>query len=191
MNVVQNGNKEVLGVFAGDPVKAFEEGVAMARDIYEVPLEDQYEIVITVPGYPKSTDLYQATRAWNNVVFGPKPVVKKAETIIIPALCEKGFGHEEFYRILARAKDPDQVLDDAPRCGFEVGEHKAFIAAKVLKQARVMVTDCLIPSSKLREMFLEPVACLEEAVQLARAREKKPKILIIPHGLLTLPILKA
>ncbi len=67
VNVVQTGKKEVVKVVAGDPVKAFHEGVKVARELYEVEIDHPAEIVVSGVSYPKSRDLYQATRSANAV----------------------------------------------------------------------------------------------------------------------------
>lgn len=190
VNVVQNGKKELLAVYAGHPIKAFEKGVEKAREVFEVAMEQEYDIVVSIPGYPKSINLYQATRAWNSVVFGARPVVKKGGTIIIPAPCEKGVGEKAFYQVLADAVTPQQVIKDAQKNGFMPGEHKAFLAAKVLNYCRVIMTDCRIAAEKLQEMHLEVEATLQEALDRVIAKEDNPSVLIMPDGTLTLPIFK-
>lgn len=188
VNVVQNGHKELLGIFAGDPVKAFEEGVKRAKEIYETKIDKEYDVVISIPSYPKSTDLYQATRAWNTVVFGPRPMVKKGGTIIIPAPCEKGFSHSSFYEWLAKASHPQEVISRAHKFGFEPGDQKAFIAAKVLEYASVYITDCLIPKEKIKDMHFEAEDNLQEVVDKVIGKRNNPSILIMPYGLITLPL---
>ncbi|MBM4324235.1 MAG: nickel-dependent lactate racemase, partial [Deltaproteobacteria bacterium] len=110
VNVVQNGKKEVVKVVAGDPVEAFQEGVKTARNLYEVEIDYPGDIVISGVSYPKSLDLYQATRAANVVVFGPKPVVIKGGVILIPAPCEDGCGHPGYCDIMKKAQDVDDII---------------------------------------------------------------------------------
>ncbi|MBM4307621.1 MAG: nickel-dependent lactate racemase, partial [Deltaproteobacteria bacterium] len=110
VNVVQNGKKEVVKVVAGDPVEAFQEGVKTARNLYEVEIEHPGDIVVSGVSHPKSLDLYQASRAGNVVVFGPKPVVTKGGVILIPAPCEDGCGHPGYCDIMKRADDVDDVI---------------------------------------------------------------------------------
>jgi len=90
VNVVQNGDKKVLGIFAGHPIK-----------VYEVKASKQADIVISIPKYPKTINLYQATRAANSVIFGEKPLVKKGGILIIPARCWGGLGSKKLYDDLA------------------------------------------------------------------------------------------
>jgi len=180
VNVVQDGHKELLGIFAGDPVKAFKEGVKKAKEAYEVKIDKEYDIVISIPSYPKSSDLYQATRAWNTVIFGPRPIIKKGGTIIIPAPCEKGFGQSSFYEWLAKAS--------SHKFGFKPGDQKAFIAAKVLEYASVYITNCLIPKEKIKDMHFKAEDNLQEAVNKVIAKKNNPSLLIMPYGLITLPL---
>ena len=190
INVVQTGKKEVVKVVAGDPVEAFNEGVKTARRLYEVEIDQPGEIVVSGVSYPKSRDLYQATRAANVVVFGPRPVVTKGGTILIPAPCEDGCGHPGYCAIMRRSEDANDVIAISREEGFAAGEQKALILAWILKQARIVMTDCSLPEDTLREIHLESSPTLQEA--LDRELERKPgaRVILIPDGLLTLPIIK-
>ena len=190
VNVVQTGKKEVVKVVAGDPVEAFHEGVKTARHLYEVEIDRPGEIVVSGVTYPKSRDLYQATRAANVVAFGPQPVVTKGGTILIPARCEDGCGHPGYCSIMKRSEDADDVIAISREEGFAPGEQKALILAWILKQARIVMTDCVIPKETLRGLHLESIPTLQEA--LDRELERKPgaRVVLIPDGLLTLPIIR-
>jgi nickel-dependent lactate racemase len=190
VNVVQTGRKEVVKVFAGDPVKAFNEGVKTARHLYEVEIDQPGEIVVSGVTYPKSRDLYQATRAANVVVFGPQPVVSKGGVILIPAPCEDGCGHPGYCTIMKRSENADDVIAISREEGFVPGEQKALILAWILKQARIVMTDCLLPEETLREIHLESSPTLQEALDRELKRNPKARVVLIPDGLLTLPIIK-
>jgi nickel-dependent lactate racemase len=190
VNVVQNGEKEVIRVIAGDPVEAFHEGVKTARDLYEVEIEQPGDIVISGVSYPKSRDLYQATRAANVVVFGPQPVVKKGGVILIPAPCEDGCGHPGYCEIMKRSEDIDDVIAISREQGFAAGEQKALILAWILKQARIVMTDCSLPEETLKELYLESIPTLQEALDRELKKNARANLVLIPDGLLTLPIIK-
>jgi nickel-dependent lactate racemase len=190
VNVVQTGKKEVVKVVAGDPVKAFHEGVKMAKELYEVEIDQPGEIVVSGVSYPKSRDLYQASRAANVVVFGPRPVVVKGGTILIPAACEDGCGHPGYCDIMKRAEDVDNIIAISREEGFAPGEQKALILAWILKQARLVMTDCTLPEETLRELYLEKVETLQKALDQELKRNPKARVILIPEGLLTLPIVR-
>ena len=190
VNVVQTGNKEVVKVVAGEPEAAFHEGVKVARNLYEVGIDQPGEIVVSGVSYPKSRDLYQATRAANVVVFGPKPVMVKGGVTLIPAPCEDGCGHPGYCSIMKKAKDADDVIAISREEGFAPGEQKALILGWILKQGRLVITDCSLPEETLRELHLESASTLQEALDRELERRPDSRVILIPHGLLTLPIVK-
>ena len=190
VNVVQTGNKELVKVVTGDPVQAFHEGVKTARKLYEVEIDQPGDIVVTGVSYPKSRDLYQATRAANGAIFGPKPVVRQGGVILIPTPCEDGCGHPGYCEIMRRAEDVDDIIAISREEDFAAGEQKALILARILKHARIVVTDCTLPVETLRELYLESVPTLQEALNQELKRKPDARVVLIPDGLLTLPILK-
>jgi nickel-dependent lactate racemase len=175
---------------AGDPVGAFHEGVKVARDLYEVEIDHPGEIVVSGVSYPKSRDLYQATRAANVVVFGPQPVVVMGGVILIPASCEDGCGHPGYCDIMRKAEDVDDIIAISREEGFAPGEQKALILAWILKQARIVMTDCTLPEETLKEIHLESMPTLQEALDQELRRNPKARVILIPDGLLTLPIVR-
>ena len=190
VNVVQTGKKDVVKVVAGDPVAAFEEGVLTARQMYEVEIEEPGDIVVSGVSYPKSRDLYQATRAANGVVFGPHPVVVKGGVILIPAPCEDGCGHPGYCEIMKRSEGVDDIIAISREEGFGPGDQKALILAWILKQARIVMTDCKLPEETLRELYLESVPTLQGAIDRELKMNPRARVVLVPDGLLTLPIIK-
>ena len=190
VNVVQTGKKEVVKVVAGDPVKAFHEGVKVARALYEVEIDHSAEIVVSGVSYPKSRDLYQATRSANTAIFGPKPVVGQGGVILIPASCEDGCGHPGYCDIMKKAEDVDDIIAISREEGFAPGEQKALILAWILKQARIVMTDCTLPEETLKELHLESMPTLQEAFEQELKKNPKARVTLIPDGLLTLPIVR-
>ena len=89
VNVVQDDQKRVVHVGAGEPEATFQELVAFARTLYEVPVPQQYDVAVAGVGYPKDANLYQASRAASYLFFAPTPVVKPGGFFIIPAPCER------------------------------------------------------------------------------------------------------
>ena len=130
----------MLRVAAGDPEQAFQDLVAFARSVYEVPVPHAYDIVIGGVGYPKDTNLYQASRAPSYLFFAPTPVVRPGGYLIIPARCEEGVGsgvgEQRFFTAMRDAPNVQFILEDARRNGYLPGQQRAFVMAKVLERAR-------------------------------------------------------
>ena len=190
VNCVQTGKKELVQVVAGDPVAAFEEGVKTARAMVEVELDDPGDIVITGVAYPKNRDLYQATRAANTSVFGPRPVVTKGGVLLIPASCEDGFGKPGYVDWMSRCNSAEEIVRSACENGFAAGDQKALLLAWILREARIVMTDCGIPEADLARIHLESAPTLQQALDRELERRPGARVLVIPDGLLTLPIVR-
>lgn len=190
VNVVQTGNKDLVGVVAGDPVAAFAEGVKIARSLVEVEIDGPADIVVAGVSYPKNRDLYQATRAANTLLFGPRPVVTKGGTILLPASCEDGFGHPGYVDWMHRCDSPAAVIQYACDFGFAPGDQKALVLGWILEHARIVVTDCRIAPAELRAIHLDTAATLQEALDAEIRRRPAARVIVIPDALLTLPMIR-
>jgi nickel-dependent lactate racemase len=192
LNVVLDDHKQVVAVRAGEPEATFKELVAAARQVYEVPVPQQYDVVIGGVGYPKDTNLYQASRAASYLFFAPTPIVRDGGFIIIAAPCEEGagdgVGEQRFYEAIKNATSMPALLDELRRTGYPPGAQRAFVMAKVLEKARVVVVGAERPAV-VRDCKMIPAATMDEALALA-AHELGPDldVLIVPHAMLTLPI---
>ncbi|MEA3339269.1 MAG: nickel-dependent lactate racemase [Chloroflexota bacterium] len=194
LNVVMDDEKRVVCVKAGEPVETHAQLVDFARSIYELPIPQQYDVAIGGAGFPKDANLYQASRAASYLFFAPTPVVKPGGFLIIPARCEEGagdgVGEQRFLTAMRDAPDIQSILDDARQHGYPPGQQRAFVMAKVLEEARVIIVGSETPDV-VRDCKMTPAATMEEALALA-AQELGTEldVLIVPHALLTLPVVR-
>ncbi len=194
LNVVLDDHKRVVAVRAGEPETTFQALVDVARQVYEVPVPQQYDVVIGGVGYPKDTNLYQASRAASYLFFAPTPVVKEGGFIIIAAPCPEGagegVGEQRYYETIKNAGDVSSLLAELRRTGYPPGAQRAFVMAKVLEKARVIVVGSERPDV-VRDCKMVPVDSMDDALHLA-ARELGARldVLIVPHAMLTLPIVQ-
>jgi len=194
LNAVLDDEHRILKVAAGDPEAAFVELVAFARTVYEVPIPHQYDVAIGGVGYPKDTNLYQASRAPSYLHFAPTPVVRRGGYYIIPARCEEGagegVGEQRFFAALRDAPDVQFVLDDARRHGYPPGQQRAFVVAKVLEETRIIIVGSEHPDI-VAACKMIPAATMDEALDIV-TRDLGPDldVLIVPHALLTLPVVQ-
>jgi lactate racemase len=194
LNVVLDSDKRILQVRAGDPELAFRDLVAFARSVYEVAIPGQVDIAIGGVGFPKDSNLYQASRASSNLFFAPIPVVRQGGFFIIPARCEEGagvgVGEQRFLSAMRDAEDVQSILDDARRNGYPPGQQRAFVMAKVLQNARVIIVGSEYPDL-VAACKMIPVPTMEQALDFAiRETGKDCAVLIVPHAMLTLPVIQ-
>jgi len=196
INVVLDDEKRVVAVRAGEPTAGFVDLVAFARSIYEVPVPQQYDVVIGGVGFPKDANLYQASRAASYLFCAPTPVVKPGGFLIIPARCQEGagegVGEQRFYRALKDSPDMPTLLSELRRTGYPPGAQRAFIMAKVMEQCGVIIvgSEC---RDIVREVKMIPSTDMDEAFSIAidKMGRSDLEVLIVSHALLTLPIVQA
>ena len=192
LNVVLDDKKRVVCVKAGEPVETHRQLVTFARSIYEVTIPHPYDVAIGGVGFPKDANLYQASRAASYLFFAPTPVVRPGGFLIIPARCEEGagegVGEQRFFAAMRDAPDIQFVLDDARRNGYPPGQQRAFVMAKVLEGARVVIVGSECPDV-IAACKMTPAATMEEALGLAAEELGEAlDVLVVPHALLTLPV---
>lgn len=195
INVVLDDKKRLLQVIAGDPELAFNELVAYARTAFEVPVPHQYDLAIGGVGYPKDSNLYQASRAPTYLFFAPTPVVRPGGYFIIPARCEEGagggVGEKRFLTAMREAADIQHILEDARRNGYPPGQQRAFVLAKVLEQNQIVIVGSEHPDL-VAACKMIPAASMDEAFALvAQDLGKQLDVLIVPHAMLTLPVIQS
>ncbi len=192
LNVVLDDEKRIVCVKAGEPVETHAQLVDFARSIYEVDIPHQYDVAIGGVGFPKDANLYQASRAASYLFLASTPIIKPGGFLIVPARCEEGagdgVGEQRFLNAMRDAPDVQSILDDSRQHGYPPGQQRAFVMAKVLEQARVLIVGSERPDV-VTDCKMTPVETMEDALALA-ARElgNDLDVLIVPHALLTLPV---
>jgi nickel-dependent lactate racemase len=194
INVVMNEEKKVLAVRAGEPRGTFSELVAFARSVYEVPVPQQYDVAVCGVGFPKDSNLYQASRAPSYLFFAPTPVVKAGGIFILPARCQEGagqgVGEQRYLERMKNARDIPALLADLRRTGYPPGAQRAFVMAKVLEQNDVIVVGSEDPTV-VTDAKMIPAADMKEAFRITTDKlGSRLDVLIVPQALLTLPIVQ-
>jgi lactate racemase len=193
INVVQDEESRPVAVLAGGPEPTFEKLVNSARALYEVPIPRQVDVAVAGVGYPKDLNLYQATRAVSYLFFAPTPVVRDGGVFILPAPTPEGagqgVGEHRFLETMRNASDMPSLLTDLRRTGYPPGAQRAFVMAKVLEKTHVIVVGSETPEI-VRQLKMIPAATMDQALRMAKDRvgRKDLEVLVVPHALLTLPI---
>jgi len=193
LNVVQDEQKRPVAVLAGEPVVTFHQLVDVARRLYEVPIYRQYDVAVAGVGSPKDVNIYQACRAASYLFFAPVSVVKENGVIIVPAPTPEGagegVGEQRFFDKMRNATDIPILLKELRESGYPPGAQRAFIMAKVLEKADVIIVGSRTPDI-VRQVHMIPATDMEQAFHISAQKIGKEDldVLIVPHALLTLPI---
>jgi len=190
LNVVQNSKKEIVKVVAGDLIEAWLEGVKWARKVNEVPVaEIKPDIVITSPGgFPRDINLYQTQKS----IAPAEIIVKEGGTIIVLSKCIEGIGGGvNFYNWLNEANNIEKVIERFKKEGYSESSSKAFLYARALKKAEIIIVTKNISSKIFNNIFLKRADTTKEAIQKALSKHGKDcKIVLIKNAPELIPVFK-
>jgi lactate racemase len=185
LNVVMNSHKQIVQAFCGVPLEVMRKAVPVAREVYEVPVTQAYDLVVASPGgHPKDLNVYQAQKALGHAVR----ISKVGGTIIIAAACSEGAGSDKYQAWLqalpATDRTHQRVIDLFNSQPFKVGPHKAFQLARDSVRRRVIwITDLPRPDFFL----MESAPSLSAA--LSRVEGSGP-VAVMPYANSTIPFVK-
>lgn len=182
--------KKIFEIQAGEPLATHRILIKKAREIYEVPVKKSYSVIICGVGYPKDSNLYQASRAASYLFFAHRPVINNGGYIIIPAMCVEGagtgIGEQRFFSML-KNHTIDEILNTNEE--FKAGEQRAFFIASVLKKCKIIIVGCKTPKV-IKEAKMIPAKDMEEAFEYVKNDiGENLEILLVPNALMTLPVI--
>ncbi len=185
VNVVLNSKKEIVKAVAGHWKEAHRAGCAFLDTLYGIPVEKKADIVIVTPGgFPKDINLYQSQKALDNC----KNAVREGGIVILVASAKEGFGEHCFEEWML-TKTPDEMIAEIKK-NFRLGGHKAAAISMVLKKAQVFFVSDWEPELARKVNFV-PFATAQEAVDEALKQQgADAKVLIMPVGGSTLPLVQ-
>ena len=183
VNVVLDGEKHIIGSFAGDMVEAHKVGCEFVADLARVSKIESDITVSTNGGFPLDQNIYQAVKG----MTAAEASNKEGGTIIMIAGCADGHGGEGFYRNLADVEDPKEFLEQAintPRLETVPDQWTSQILARILVHHHVIFVSDLVDPALITGMHMELATSFDEALEKALAREgKDAKVTVIRDGL--------
>ncbi len=192
VNVINNDLGRTIFATSGEPQLAFYKGIEIAILHYRVKADEPADIVICGVGWPKDSNLYQASRALTYITNTQKPIVKKGGLVIISAQCEdgvgRGLGEKRFYKSMVSENNAADLVKKMKGKSCLAGEQRAYMVAKSLRYADCAMVGTSIPNI-VRKMHMFSFKDLKEALDYAfNAHGKDAKIYVVPHALVTLPV---
>jgi lactate racemase len=185
LNVVMNRHKAIVKAWFGPPRAVIEAAIPEIRRIYEVPVSEPFDVMITSPGgYPKDINLYQAHKA----VSCANRITREGGTIILVAACEDGVGSEGYAAYMARGfPTHEAVMAQFVQEPFRIGPHKAYIFARdaVTLNAIWVVSD--IEPARVRRLLLTPGTIWEALDAVVATLPTAARVGVMPYTNATIP----
>ncbi|MGH6830395.1 MAG: nickel-dependent lactate racemase, partial [Methylocella sp.] len=183
VNVTQDDQRRVTGLFAGDLEATFEAAAARVGKSGVKVTEPTDVVVTTGAGYPLDATFYQAIKGLVAVM----PAVKEGGSILLAAALSEGLGSPSFCRIYGEVRDLSDFRERIVKSGhiwddqWQVEEQ-----AKAARKAAVLGHSDL-PADTLRKAFVTYVESVESGVAHALSNYGPTATLaVVPDGPFTL-----
>jgi nickel-dependent lactate racemase len=184
INVVETPDGNTERVFCGHYVHAFEEAVKYLSSARRVTIKERADcLVVSAGGFPNDRDFYHTQKSMNLAIAA----LKENGSIILIGQCEEGFGNEKFLQLML-GHELDSLLQFSEE-KIDVGGHRAFVTARILKQHKVYALTSL-DAELLRGIHFMPIQRIEQGFTAVK-KEKGTgfKTIIVPNGRSALPLL--
>ncbi|EIR4021365.1 nickel-dependent lactate racemase [Enterococcus faecalis] len=183
VNVVLDGDKKIIGSFAGDMVEAHKVGCNFVKKIARVKKIPCDIAVSTNGGFPLDQNIYQAVKG----MTAAEATNKDGGVIIMVAGCRDGHGGEGFYENIANVKNPNEFLEAAihtPRLETVPDQWTSQILARILVHHHIIFVSDLVDPELITSMHMEIAKTFDEALERAFEREGlNAKVTVIRDGL--------
>ena len=180
INVSLNPAKQAVALLVGEPVAVLKAGAAFSEQVYGLPLEQPFDIVIaSCGGNPKDICLYQAQKGLNLA----SQCAAEGGKILLLAACPQGVGDDHYQNYVRQFPNPEAQMREFEELGFRMGAHKAFLFSRTLTRFTVVV-DSEMDASTLAECHLrKDDAQTTLNTWLAEAStERPPRIAVVPNA---------
>jgi nickel-dependent lactate racemase len=180
LNTVLNRHGEVIQAFFGDVAEAFRAGVARSREVYDVPIPEEADIVLS-SSHPCDIEFWQA----HKTLYPSDLAVKAGGIVIVVTPCHEGvaqthcnmldmtpYGSERLREMVA-----SRELED------EVGAALAIAWAQVKEREEVwMVSDGICPE-EAKKLGFRHFASIQEALDAALAQKGSgARVTVLTHA---------
>ena len=132
-------------------------------------------------------DLYQSQKAIDN----GKHALQNNGILILVSKCRMGVGEDAFLNLFCKADTPKGILD-ALKDEYKLGYHKAAKMVQIGTWAKLWAVSDL-DDKIIKKAMLKPFhnvqKAIDKAVENVISKGKEPRIIIMPFGSLTIPMI--
>lgn len=193
VNVTLDASRRLTGVFAGDLVAAHDAAIELAARQALCPVPHEFDVVVvTNMGYPADLNLYQSVKGLSVAARA----VRTGGAIVLVAECAEGLGGPEYVDLLRSERSPHALLDRIVRHRAAVIDQWQVQAQTMAQRKAAVYLHSALSRRDVLDAHLIPcddvtatVASLVAQTETAFGREAR--VLVLPHGQLTVPVVSA
>ncbi|MCO6007749.1 nickel-dependent lactate racemase [Actinoallomurus purpureus] len=191
LDVILNGDKQIVAAFGGDLLAMHAAATAAARDAAMRPLDAPFDVVVTTnSGHPLDQNLYQSVKGMSAAY----QVVRPGGVIVCAAECRDGFpDHGSYREVLASASSPQALLAEITARAHTIPDQwQVQIQARIQAGARVVMHTSHLGDAELAGAHLEQTRDISATVAAALAQAGPgARVCVLPEGPQTIPYLAA
>lgn len=187
VNTVLNCHGDVVGVFYGDVVEAFNAGVELSRDVYSVELPEVADIVVA-SSYPCDIEFWQAHKA----LYPADLAVKAGGAIVLATPCCEGVSvtHADILEITGETMQGLKEQVGRKEVHDEVAASLAIGWAQVKEREAVYMVSSGIATEDARRLGFTPFPTLQAALDAALVLQgPAARITVLTHAPDMLPVI--
>jgi nickel-dependent lactate racemase len=189
LNTVLNRHGHVVQAFFGDVAEAFRAGVARSREIYDVPIPEEADIVLS-SSHPCDIEFWQA----HKTLYPSDLAVKAGGIVIVATPCHEGIAqtHCNMLEMAPYGSRRLREMVSAREIEDEVGAALAIAWAQVREREEVwMVSDGISPEES-EKLGFRYFASIQEALDAALAQKGSgARVTVLTHAPDMLPRITA
>jgi nickel-dependent lactate racemase len=189
LNTVLNRHGEVVQAFFGDVAEAFRAGVARAREIFDVPIPEEADIVLS-SSHPCDIEFWQA----HKTLYPSGLAVKAGGIVIVATPCHEGVAqtHCNMLEMTPYGSRQLREMVSAGELEDKVGAALAIAWAQVREREEVwIVSDGICPEDAAKLGF-RYFAAVQEALDAALAQKGSgARVTVLTHAPDMLPRITA
>lgn len=188
LNVVIDDERRIGFVNFGEIEASHLKAVSFMRNYAEIRLPRRFKTIVTTSaGYPLDKTYYQTVKGMVGVI----DVLEPGGNIIIASECSEGMGSREFVeaqRLLCEV-GPDRFMSILEtREKALIDEWQTEMLVKALRAGRVQLYTQGLSDKDLKDIYVEPVASVEEAVAASLEAHGDPDVAVVPEGPYVIPL---
>ena len=186
LNTVLTHENALYRCVAGEARLAHRVGVQYAREVYGVPVERQYPVVIA-SGHPCEVDLWQATKALASGAMMPA----EGGTLILVAACPEGTGpHPLFAEYMGCDLKRLLNLLDRGTVRDLVAAAEAVAVCRMKQRIHIALVSSGLTGQDAERMGMAYYNSVEAALTEALKHHDEKKVGVLTHGATVLPLLQ-
>ena len=180
LDVTLTRDRQISGVFSGDPVVAHAAGIRFVQEYCLEYLDEPSDLVITSSaGFPLDLTFYQSVKA----VTAAQHLIKKGGRILVVAKCAEGVGSTEFATSLKKIRSFEAYLDEIASPPVQIDQWQVEKLAFTALRSELFFYTPGVQADDLGIMKTRYFPTQQEAVRAATANlARGAKILLVPEG---------